>query len=77
MHLSFVIEEKLVFFSNLHCTDNIVLRTLIHVPMVKYEMLRLAVKYGLNDERELLLEILYGHVLYRKFSCNVYFVSIA
>jgi len=28
----------LMFFSKLHRTDNIVLRTLIHVPMVKYEM---------------------------------------
>ena len=41
-----------MFFSKLHVTDNIVLRTLVRVPMVKYEMLRLAVKYGLNDVRE-------------------------
>ena len=41
--------------------------------MVKYEILSLAVKYGLNDEREGVSTIgmLYGHVLYRKFSCNV------
>jgi len=29
-----------------------VLRTLMRVPMVKYDMLRLAVKYRLNDESE-------------------------
>jgi len=53
MPLSFVTEERLLmFFSKLHRTDNIVLQTLIHVPMVKYEILRLAVKYGLNEERE-------------------------
>jgi len=37
------------------------------------------VKYGLNDVREGLSTIkwmLYGHALYRKFSCNVYYVSI-
>jgi len=51
--------------------------------MVKYERLRLAVKYGLNDKREGLstvratVWILYGHVWCRKFSCNFYFVSIA
>jgi len=33
-------------------TDNIVLRTLMCVPMVKYEMLGLAAKYGLSDVRE-------------------------
>jgi len=53
MPLSFVIEERqLMFFSKLHRTDNIVLRTLMCVPMVKYEILSLAVKYGLNDARE-------------------------
>jgi len=41
-----------MFFSKLHRTDNIVLQTLMRVPMVKYEILSLAVKYGLNDERE-------------------------
>ena len=43
-------------------------------------VLSLAVKYGLNDVREGLSTIkermLYGHALYRKFSCNVYYVSI-
>ena len=53
MPLSFVIEERqLMFFSKLHRTDNIVSQTLMRVPMVKYEILSLAVKYGLNDERE-------------------------
>jgi len=53
MPLSFVIEERqLMFFSKLHRTDNIVLQTLMRVPMVKYKMLSLAVKYGLNDVRE-------------------------
>ena len=53
MPLSFVIEERqLMFFSKLYRTDNIVLQTLMRVPMVKYEILSLAVKYGLNDERE-------------------------
>jgi len=48
MPLSFVIEQRqLMFFSKLHRTDNIVLQTLIRVPTVKYEMLSLAVKYGL------------------------------
>ena len=42
MPLSFVIKERqLMFFSKLHRTDNIVLQTLMRVPMVKYEMLRL------------------------------------
>ena len=53
MPLSFVIEERqLMFFSKLHRTDNIVLQTLMREPMVKYEILSLAVKYGLNDKRE-------------------------
>ena len=67
----------LMFFSKLHRMDNIVLQTLMRVLMVKYEMLSLAVKYGLNDVRRdcLLLRMLYGHALYRKFSCNVYYVS--
>jgi len=51
MPLFFLIDERqLMFFSKLQRTDNIVLRTLIHVPMVKYEMLRLAVKYELSNE---------------------------
>jgi len=41
-----------MFFSKVHRADNIVLRTLIHVPIVNDEMLRLAVKYGLNDESQ-------------------------
>jgi len=41
-----------MFFSKLQRTDNIVLRTLICVPMVQYEMLGLAAKYGLSDVRE-------------------------
>ena len=58
MPLSFVIKERqLMFFSKLHRTDNTVLRTLVPVPMVKHEMLRLAVKYGLNDVRERLSTI--------------------
>jgi len=53
IRLSFVIEERqLMFLSKLHRTDNIVLQTLMRVPMVKYEMLSLAVKYVLNDVRE-------------------------
>jgi len=39
-------------FSELQRTDKIVLRTLTSVPMVKYEMLGLAAKYGLSDVRE-------------------------
>ena len=41
-----------IVFSKLQRTDNIVLRTLMCVPMVKYEMLGLAAKYGLSDVRE-------------------------
>ena len=33
-------------------TDNIVLGTLVCVPMVKYELLGMAAKYGLNDVTE-------------------------
>ena len=40
-----------MFFSKLQRTDNTVLRTLMSVPMVKYEMLGLAAKYGLSDVR--------------------------
>ena len=36
-----------MFFSKLQHTDNQFLRTLMHLPMVKYEMLGLAAKYGL------------------------------
>ena len=53
--LGFLIEERqLMFFSELLLTHNIVLRTLTCVPMVKYEMLGLAVKYRLSDVREVL-----------------------
>jgi len=41
-----------MFFCKLQHTDNIVLRTLLCVPVVKYEVLGLAAKYGLNDVRE-------------------------
>jgi len=50
---SFLIAERqLMFFSKVQRIDNIVLQTLIRVPMVKYEMLGLAPKYGLNDVSE-------------------------
>ena len=46
---SYLIEERqLLFFSKLQGTDNIVLQTLLCVPMVKYEMLGLAAMYGLS-----------------------------
>ena len=35
-------------------TDDVVLRTLMCVSMVKYEMLGLAARYGLSDVRECL-----------------------
>jgi len=38
----------MMFFSKLQHTDNHILRTLIHLPMLKYEMLGLAAKYGLS-----------------------------
>jgi len=53
MSLSYLIEERqLMFPSKLQRTDNIVWRTLMYVPMVKYKMLGLAAKYRLNDVRE-------------------------
>ena len=53
MSLSYLIEERqLMFFSKLQRTDNIVLRTLMCVPLIKYEMLGLAAKYALSDVRE-------------------------
>jgi len=52
MPLSHLIEEDIDVFSKLQRTDNIVLRTLMCVPLVKYEMLGLAAKYGLSDVRE-------------------------
>ena len=44
-------------YFGLHCengkaNDHIVLRTLMCAPVVKYEMLGLAAKYGLSDVRE-------------------------
>jgi len=48
--LSFAVDERqLMFFSKLQHTDNHILRTLIHLPMVNYEMLGLAAKYGLSS----------------------------
>jgi len=41
-------ERQLMFFSNLQHADNPVLRTLIYLPIVKYEIMGLAAKYGLN-----------------------------
>ena len=63
-----------MFFSKLQRTDNIVLRTFIRVPMVKYEMRGLAVKYGLSDVMSTIRDrptVVYGHVLYREFTCSV------
>jgi len=37
-----------MFFSKMHHTDNPILRTLIYLPTVKYEIMGLAAKYGLN-----------------------------
>jgi len=60
-----------MFFSKLQRTESIVLRTLYYVlytvPIVKYEMRGLAVKYGLSDVRHGLSTMLYSHVLYRQF----------
>jgi len=45
--LAFAVDERqLMFFSKLQHTDNHILCTLMHLPMVKYEMLGLAAKYG-------------------------------
>ena len=41
-------ERQLIFFNKLQHTDNPILRTLSHWPTVKYEILWLAAKYGLN-----------------------------
>ena len=47
--VSYLIDERqLIFFNKLQHTDNPILRTLFHLPTVKYEMLGLAAKYGLN-----------------------------
>jgi len=37
-----------LFFSKMHHTDNPILCTLIYLPTVKYEIMGLATKYGLN-----------------------------
>jgi len=37
-----------MFFSKLQHTNNPILRTLIYLPIVKYEIIGLATKYGLN-----------------------------
>ena len=39
---------QLIFFNKLQYTDNPILRTLSNLPTVKYEILGLAAKYGLN-----------------------------
>jgi len=41
-------ERQLMFFSKLQHADNPILRTLIYLPIVKYEIMGLATKYGLN-----------------------------
>ena len=47
--VSYLIDERqLIFLNKLQHTDNPILRTLFHLPTVKYEMLGLAAKYGLN-----------------------------
>ena len=37
-----------MFFSKMQHTDNPILRTRIYLPTVKYEIMGLAAKYGLN-----------------------------
>jgi len=54
-------------YSKLQRTDNIVLRTLMRVPVVKYKMLVLAAKYGLSDVR--------GFVCYYGFCVVMFFVQ--
>jgi len=47
--LSYLIDERQhISFNKLQHTDNPILRTLFHLPTVKYEILGLAAKYGLN-----------------------------
>ena len=47
--MSYLIDERqLIFFKKLQYTDNPILRTLSHLPTVKYEIPGLAAKYGLN-----------------------------
>jgi len=48
--LSYLVDERqLMFFYKLKRTDNYVLQSLLRLPMVRYEMLALATKYGLSD----------------------------
>ena len=51
MLLSYLIDERQLMFFKLKRTENVVLQTLMRVPMVKYEMLELAAKYGMRDVR--------------------------
>jgi len=47
--VSYLIDEiQLIFFNKLQHTDSPILRTLFHLPTVKYKILGLAAKYGLN-----------------------------
>jgi len=47
--VSYLIDERqLIFFNKLQHTDTPILRTLFHLHTVKYEILGLAAKYGLN-----------------------------
>jgi len=43
-----IAKAKTIFFNKLQHTDNPILRTLFHLPTVKYEILGLAAKYGLT-----------------------------
>ena len=60
-----------MFFYKLRRTDNYVLQFLLRLPMVRYEMLALATKYGLSDVSDVmdlvLLVVLCGRVLYREW----------
>ena len=47
--MSYLIDERqLTFFSKLQHTDNPIIRTLIYLSAVRYEIMGLADKYGLN-----------------------------
>ena len=47
--MSYLIDEtQLRFFSKLQHASNPILRTMIYLPIVKYEIMGLATKYGLN-----------------------------
>ena len=70
--LSFAVDERqLMFFSKLQHTDNHILHILMHLLMVKYEMLGLAAKYGLRV-RCLILDMLFGPVLHRESSFSFF-----